>query len=304
VPWQLVVHTVHYLGAWQNFMEKSVCRFSFMLQKSKKCRWQFFHVAKIKKVSVAILSCCKKQRSVCNFHAMLHAAKSKNFLPKSNSHAAWQISLTNLIDKFHAAKGKEVFAIFVSAIFQKAILRSSKEVKSQFKMSVSLSKLRTLKGLENNNNTCWIISLLQSLSYLESFTSFFDSFTVKDSGPNCILRLVQNLMNSFRDSKNTNTVLSASGIISILLSKYPDNFQKNRHEDVSEAFLCLLEAMNKDLMTKVVIKNENGFKFDQSFDNVFGFTMKCFSVCPRQDCSYKGENTELFTTLYLFLIMS
>jgi ubiquitin C-terminal hydrolase len=166
--------------------------------------------------------------------------------------------LTNLIDKFHAAKGKEVFAIFVSAIFQKAILRSSKEVKSQFKMSVSLSKLRTLKGLENNNNTCWIISLLQSLSYLESFTSFFDSFTVKDSGPNCILRLVQNLMNSFRDSKNTNTVLSASGIISILLSKYPDNFQKNRHEDVSEAFLCLLEAMNKDLMTKVVIKNENG----------------------------------------------
>jgi uncharacterized UBP type Zn finger protein len=81
-------------------------------------------------------------------------------------------------------------------------------------MSLSLLEIRTLKGLENNNNTCWIISLLQSLSYLEIFTSFFDSFTVKDPEPDCICKLVQNLMNSFRDLKNTKTVLSASGIIS------------------------------------------------------------------------------------------
>lgn len=92
-----------------------------------------------------------------------------------------------------------------------------------------------------------MISLLQNLSYLESFILFFCSFTVKDAGANCVLRLVQNLMNSFRDSRNESTVLSPSGIISNMQSKCPNHFQKGRHEDVSEAFYCLLDAMTEDL---------------------------------------------------------
>ena len=97
-------------------------------------------------------------------------------------------------------------------------------------VSSSVSTGRNPKGLQNHNNTCYMISLLQSLSYLESFTSFLDSFTVRNAGPNCILILVQNLMNELRDPKNRKEVLSPSGIVSNMLSKFPSHFQKGRED--------------------------------------------------------------------------
>jgi hypothetical protein len=84
-------------------------------------------------------------------------------------------------------------------------------------MSSSLIVVRKPKGLQNIENTRYLISVLQSLSYLEAYTSLFDTFTVKNPGPDCTLRLVQSLMDSFRNPKTERKVLSASGIISNLL---------------------------------------------------------------------------------------
>ena len=169
-------------------------------------------------------------------------------------------------------------------------------------VSSSVSTGRNPKGLQNHNNTCYMISLLQSLSYLESFTSFLDSFTVRNAGPNCILRLVQNLMNELRDPKNRNEVLSPSGIVSNMLSKFPSHFQKGRHEDSSEAFDCLLDALNDDLKKKDIVSNENGEKFHHTFDHVFDGKIKCIASCGDRNCSYESVKVEGFVTVALPLL--
>jgi hypothetical protein len=68
-----------------NFMQKSVCRLSFMLQKSKKCLLQIFHVAKSKKCLWQIFHAAKSKEVSVIF---MPCGGMTNFMPKSNSHAA------------------------------------------------------------------------------------------------------------------------------------------------------------------------------------------------------------------------
>ena len=158
---------------------------------------------------------------------------------------------------------------------------------------------RIPKGLTNPDNNCYLNSVLQSLSFLDHFTSFLDRLTVRNPGSNCALRLIQNLMNEFRNPKNGQKILSAAGILNNMLAKFPKQLQKGRHEDASEFFDCVLDALRNDLDGNDIIRSENGSRFYEKIDHIFNGKMKCVVSCLDANCGYISDLVEEFVTVSL-----
>ncbi len=103
---------------------------------------------------------------------------------------------------------------------------------------------------------------------------------MRNAGLNCILRLVQNLMNDLRDVTLRKNVLSIEGIMNNMWKKFPKQLSKGRHEDIFEAFDCLLDAMDNDLKNLDVVSKENNEQISDNFDCVFGGELRCIQSCP------------------------
>jgi ubiquitin C-terminal hydrolase len=72
----------------------------------------------------------------------------------------------------------EIHAAVLGIFFLKISQSLTKlQIETSVVMSSSLIIVRKPKGLDNIENTCYVISILQSLSYLQSFTSLFDTVT-------------------------------------------------------------------------------------------------------------------------------
>jgi ubiquitin C-terminal hydrolase len=178
--------------------------------------------------------------------------------------------------------------------------RESDQIENMNKLS-TVSVARNPKGLKNSSemNICFMNSLMQSFSYLEPLTSFLDSLIVRNAGWNCILRLVQNLMNDLRDASLRKNVLSIEGIMNNMWKKFPKQLSKGRHEDIFEALDCLLDAMDNDLKNFDVVYKENNEQISDNFDCVFGGELRCIQSCPDSNCSYVSNKVERFLTVAL-----
>jgi ubiquitin C-terminal hydrolase len=155
------------------------------------------------------------------------------------------------------------------------------------------------KGLTNPYNNCYLNSVLQSLSVLEPFTSFLDSLIVRNAGPNCVLKLIQNLVNEFQNPNNGQRILSATGILTNMLAKFPGHLQKGRHEDASEFLDCVFDALDADLVEKDIIRRDNGLRFCEKIGSIFNGKMNCFVSCLDANCGYKSNSVEDFVTVRL-----